>query len=402
MKTVVALIFLVASPGFVLGQLPASRSEVCTKNISIAVAEGGQPVPAIPKFILKWLASNSHQQHYSDLCFSQIPSASLNNYIVVFSTSEAAFAGLTPSAHTYTSTTPAPGSAAIVSSYGGTWSYAFTGVPPPATTATLDLKRDDKPKSLDVRAYDQRGRAISRHSLGGFPSREKLLEQVFADILGDSPLPLSRKPLQLPLSVYYVNCDVDGPPTPTAMGTPLSPPPEPANNDPAPRDPPVPSVLEIWSTPPGADIFLDNRYAGKTPYSLVVPPVQHTITLRKKDFGTWQRKVLVVGEKLRIAASLEQKVLTLEPLPEAASTERPRDDAPARTELAIWSKPPAADIFLDGGYVGKTPYTQIVPPGEHTITMHKKDFATWQRRVQATGGKLRVGAALAQKSPTLE
>ena len=71
----------------------------------------GQPVPAIPKFALKWLEGKSQRQHYSTICFSQIPSPSLPNYIIVFSTSEDAFEGLTPSAHTYTTAAPAQANA---------------------------------------------------------------------------------------------------------------------------------------------------------------------------------------------------------------------------------------------------------------------------------------------------
>ncbi len=74
----------------------------------------------------------------------------------------------------------------MVSSYGGTWSYSYVGMPPPSTTTTLDLKRDDKPKSLFVRAYNQQGRVISKYNLGGFFSREKVLEYVFTSIIGDA------------------------------------------------------------------------------------------------------------------------------------------------------------------------------------------------------------------------
>src|ERR1017187_10953002 len=117
MKTPAVLIFLLAAAALVWGQTPASPPEVCAKNVSFAVAEGGQPVPAIPKFTSKWFGKKSHQQDYKGLCFSQIPSSSTNNYVVIFSTSEAMFEGLTPSAHTYTSTAPEAGNVTKASSY---------------------------------------------------------------------------------------------------------------------------------------------------------------------------------------------------------------------------------------------------------------------------------------------
>jgi hypothetical protein len=397
MKTPAVLIFLVVTAALVWGQTPASPPEVCAKNVSFAVAEGGQPVPAIPKFTSKWFGKKSHQQDYKGLCFSQIPSSSANNYVVVFSTSEAMLEGLTPSAHTYTSA-PGSGNATRTSSYGGTWSYAYAGVPPPKTTTTLDLRRDDKPKSLYVRAYNQQGRIISSNSQAGFPSREKLLEYVLAGILGDASPPAKQTPMAVPLSVYYVNCDVDTPTVHTAM----EPPPSSLPAEPPHKEPPPVTPLEIWSSPAGADISLDGMNIGKTPHSLVVPPGEHTITLHKQDFGTWQRKLLVDASKRKISAYLEQKTLALDfppaPTPPAAASKDPG----AGAILNFWSTPTGADIFLDGGFVGKTPYSLAVAPGEYTIALRKKDFGTWQRKVQVAAGKRTVGANLEQKSLTLQ
>jgi len=307
MKFSIVLVLLVASPSFILGQTSASPSEACGKNISFAVAEGGQPVPAIPKFTSKWIDKKLHEQGYRGLCFSQIPSSSMSNYVVIFSTSESMFEGLTASAHTYTSATPGSGNGTVISSYGGTWSYSYMGLAPRRTTTTLDLRRDDKPKSLYVRAYNQQGQVISRNGLGGFPSREKLLEYVLANILGDAPLPLKQQPFAAPLSVYYVNCDVDHP-TQTAMGSP----PDPPRAGPPRKDPVSQAVLDFWSSPLGADIYLDGGFIGQTPYSLIVSPGEHTITMRKKDFGTWQSKLQVAAGKRRVAAYMEQKTLTLQ------------------------------------------------------------------------------------------
>ena len=66
-----------------------------------------------------------------------------------------------------------------------------------------------------------------------------------------------------------------------------------ARSEPAPKAAAQDASLEFWSSPMGADIFLDGAYVGKTPYSLTVPPGEHTITMRKKDFGTWQRKMQI-------------------------------------------------------------------------------------------------------------
>lgn len=405
------LTLLLATAALAWGQTPASAPAACSKNVSFAVAEGGQPVPAIPKFAAKWIDKKSHQPDSKALCFSQIPSSTMNNYLVIFSSSEAMFEGLTPSAHTYTSTRGGSGDAAMVSSYGGTWSYSYVGMPPPNTTTSLDLRRDDKPKSLFVRVYNQQGRVISKYNLGGFFSREKVLEYVFANILGDTASPQKQKSVAVPLSVYYVNCDVDSPPVETAVETP------PASGVsaasaapvPAPKDAPMPkavpkAVLDIWSQPAGADISLDGAYIGKTPYSLSVAPGEHMIGLHKQDFGTWQRRMQVDAGEHRIGAYLEQKALALDFPPGPPGAPKPTPSASTREEsvseavLEFWSSPTGADILMDGELVGQTPYSLAVSPGEHTIILSKKGVGTWQGKVRSSPGKHRVGANLQRKS----
>ncbi len=313
MKTLAVSILLIFTALFVQAQTPATTpQEACKKNISFAVAEGGQPVPDVPKFASKWITGKQKQHTYSDICFSQIPSSALNNYVVVLSSSEQMFEGLVPTPHTYTSTTPASGNTAAISSYGGTWSYAYVGVTPPTTTSTLDLGRDDKPKSLYARAYNQEGHVIARYvPSGGWFTRDKLLENIVSAINGDTAQPVRQTPNTAALSVYYVNCDVDQttPQSPAANAS-AAPAPGPAPVQPKPA--PAPPTLEVWSSPAGADIYLDGNYIGRTPYSAAVPPGEHTVILRKKDFGTYERKVQVQTGKLKVGGFLEQRAITLQ------------------------------------------------------------------------------------------
>ena len=409
--TPAVLILLLATATLGWGQTPASAPAACSKNVSFAVAEGGQPVPAIPKFAAKWIDKKSRQPDSKALCFSQIPSSTMSNYLVIFSTSEAMFEGLTPSAHTYTSTRAGAGDTNMVSSYGGTWSYSYVGMPPPSTTTSFDLRRDDRPKSLFVRVYNQQGRVISKYNLGGFFSREKVLEYVFANILGDAASPQKQKSVPVPLSVYYVNCDVDSPPVETSAEFPAAPatPAASAPPPPAPKDAPVPraspkAVLDIWSEPTGADISLDGGYVGKTPYSLAVAPGEHMIALHKQDFGAWQRRMQVDAGEHRVGAYLEQKTLVLDFAPAPPGEPGPKTSGASREEsaseavLEFWSNPTGADIFMDGELVGQTPYSLAVSPGEHTIILSKKDVGTWQGKVRSSPGKHKVGANLQRKS----
>jgi hypothetical protein len=176
----------------------------------------------------------------------------------------------------------------------------------------LDLGRDDKPKSLYARAYNQEGHVVARYvPAGGWFTRDKLLETVVAAINSDTPSPVKTKPNAAALSVYYVNCDVDQPmpqSTVASAASPAAADPPAAQAKPA----PPPPTLEVWSNPSGADIYLDGNYVGKTPYSATIPPGEHSVILRKKDFGTYERKVQVQTGKAKVGAYLEQRTLTLQ------------------------------------------------------------------------------------------
>jgi hypothetical protein len=269
-------------------------------------------VPAIPKFAAKWLESKAPRDRYGTICFSQIPSAARPNYVVVFSTTDAAFQGLTPSAHTYTTETPGHPTTGTLNSSGGTWAYAYSGAPPAATTDTLSLRRDDKPKELVVRAYDQNGKVVSQSSLAAISNRDKLLEHVLSDIVADTSHPTNRASAPSPFPVYYVNCDIDAP-TASPSLNPSAARMETASAAAKPAAPPAPDPqLDIWSNPGGADIFVDGAFVGKTPYTASVAAGEHTITLRKKDFGVWSRRVATMTGKRTVGAYLEQKVLNLQ------------------------------------------------------------------------------------------
>jgi hypothetical protein len=60
-----------------------------------------------------------------------------------------------------------------------------------------------------------------------------------------------------------------------------------------------------------------------------------------------------------------------------------------------------ADIFVDGKYVGKTPFSMAIAQGEHTVSIRKKDFDMWQRKVTVTSAR-KVGGNLAQRELDLK
>jgi hypothetical protein len=67
------------------------------------------------------------------------------------------------------------------------------------------------------------------------------------------------------------------------------------------------STVTIKSTPDGADITIDGRFAGSTPSTVKLGPGDHTILIEKSGFKSWQR-TLTVGPSstLNLDATLEK------------------------------------------------------------------------------------------------
>ena len=83
-----------------------------------------------------------------------------------------------------------------------------------------------------------------------------------------------------------------------------------------------------------------------------------------------------------------------EAAPAPAAAPEPTVAAVAAAKIAVASTPDGADIELDGSFVGNTPSTVDATPGEHVITVHKKGFKEWQRKVKVSGGQINLRAEL--------
>lgn len=63
--------------------------------------------------------------------------------------------------------------------------------------------------------------------------------------------------------------------------------------------------------------------------------------------------------------------------------------------VVVKSTPDGADIIVDGKYVGSTPSTVRLAPGDHAISVEKAGFRSWQRTMTASsGGIVTVDATL--------
>jgi hypothetical protein len=75
-----------------------------------------------------------------------------------------------------------------------------------------------------------------------------------------------------------------------------------------------------------------------------------------------------------------------------------QSSASSEASISIDSTPQGADVEVDGAFVGNTPSTISLAPGVHGISVKKKGFADWTRKMNITGGSVHVNAELEQNS----
>lgn len=62
------------------------------------------------------------------------------------------------------------------------------------------------------------------------------------------------------------------------------------------------------------------------------------------------------------------------------------ETTPGSARLQLESVPSAADIEIDGNFVGNTPSDVQVAEGEHMVSVKKAGFKDWQRKLRVSGG----------------
>ncbi len=72
------------------------------------------------------------------------------------------------------------------------------------------------------------------------------------------------------------------------------------------------------------------------------------------------------------------------------------DGTDPAAQLEILSTPEAAEIYLNGQFVGSTPSTISVPAGEYTLSIRKAGYKAWERQMRVSTGRVRVVAELEQ------
>ena len=90
------------------------------------------------------------------------------------------------------------------------------------------------------------------------------------------------------------------------------------------------------------------------------------------------------------------------PPAQQAQANQPSSDVPPSSasqasndaQLEVTSNPSGADVELDGNFVGNTPSSIGVSPGDHTISVKKAGYKFWERKIKVSSGKVNISAEL--------
>lgn len=100
-------------------------------------------------------------------------------------------------------------------------------------------------------------------------------------------------------------------------------------------------------------------------------------------------------EVRKILAGIDAELASLKGGPEQQTAAAPRAQESSVCILEVSSDPTGADVELDGKFVGTTPTTLRLKPGEYTVTVRKAGFALWARKLAAIpDNELKITAEL--------
>jgi hypothetical protein len=121
------------------------------------------------------------------------------------------------------------------------------------------------------------------------------------------------------------------------------------------------SEVSVFSDPPNAEIYVDDRFAGKTPNTVPVEPGNRKLTLKRSNFESWSTRFSVKPyERKRIEASLQQTEITW---------------------LRVTSNPEGADVYVDGSFQGVTPTGFFAESGERRVRVSRQGYEVWERTI---------------------
>ena len=148
--------------------------------------------------------------------------------------------------------------------------------------------------------------------------------------------------------------------------------------------------LKITSEPIGALVLLNGEFVGKTPFeNKELAVADYQLTLRKNDYNDYNESIRITLNKTKTIA----RQLT------SASTTTGNQFG----KIKVTTKPSEATVYLDGEFVGSTPYVNDkIAVGTHNLLIKKKGFSEIGETVTISLGKLTPVSKNLESSQNLE
>jgi len=162
--------------------------------------------------------------------------------------------------------------------------------------------------------------------------------------------------------------------------------------------------FHVWETDvtPGVHVFSDDSHKDKGLTATLAPGQSYYFSLRvykggfvpscknfyAKFFPSERREISKANELLGKPIADESFVA---PAPDAVAAPVPVD---TNVKLSIDSVPEAADIEIDGNFMGNTPSAIELSPGNHTVIVSKSGYKPWQRTIKLAPGDIKLSAEL--------
>jgi TolB-like protein len=120
-------------------------------------------------------------------------------------------------------------------------------------------------------------------------------------------------------------------------------------------------MLQIFSSPADAKVFLNGDEVGATPFRLERLEVgTYQIKIVKRNFEQFEKNVVVT----------ENAIATV------------RTDLIALYRLSIKSQPSGVKVFVNNKEDGKTPYNRIFRQGQYQIRLVMQNYKNWEDQIQ--------------------
>lgn len=113
----------------------------------------------------------------------------------------------------------------------------------------------------------------------------------------------------------------------------------------------------------GANVFIDGRMVGTTPYEGAIIIGDHTVEVRAQGYATYREQVTIKQDWLtNVMATMKQASI-----------------------VHINTQPVQAEVTIDGDYMGKTPTQVELRFGKHDLALKSQGYYTLKKTVKIAG-----------------